>query len=72
LKKVKSITPAITTTGIITITTGITTVIKITTATSLTKEGIITIIKTENNEWNISNKRRKKTAGRNNSTRGQE
>ncbi len=62
LEKVKSITQVITTTEITTTaTTGITTIIRI--ITSLTREGIITIIKTGNNEWNISNKRRKKTAG---------
>jgi hypothetical protein len=56
-KRVRSTTPATTT--------EITTIIRIPTKTSLTtREGITTIIiKTEiNNEWDISNKRRKKTA----------
>jgi hypothetical protein len=56
LKKVRSIIPEITEITKATITT---TIIK----TNPTKEGITIIIRTENNEWNISNKRRKKTTG---------
>lgn len=62
LEKVRFIIP-ITTTGTAAVITIVTTTIIAKIRTSLTREGIITIIKTENNEWNISNKRRKKTAG---------